>query len=372
MAELREFRESALRQKRRAHLETKRGMEFCAYNLTTRRFVSNCVAVVDALSSEIKGCFDVLGPGSASAVWIVPIRRLTPQDFCVPVDLLYLDEECKVVALVQSYPVQPDDQQFAGPTSILVLSAQSANVAAIEPGNRLLICAPDKMQEYLMNPQSRESEPMAKPQLVVQQGLVDDSQTSPVDNTSIWKWVDQLEQANAAENEAGPSTPDVPPVHSAGAMPEPSSAATSKPAAWPPKNTLWRKLLLRKPADPRKAPRIALPGLVAYFFTGNAPVPHPVRNLSTSGLFVITSERWYPGTVVRITLTDERDPVLERSITVHASAIRATDDGVALRFVRREAAKVQPGHVALVLDELIESSSAEEVETFIQSFESRM
>lgn len=371
MAKLREIRESGPKQKQGAGLEAGGRAEFCAYNLTGKRFVSNCVAVVDALASDIKRYFDVLGPGSASAVWIVPIRRLMPLDFCVPVDLLYLDEECKVVALLESYPIRRDDQQFAEAASILALPARSATVAAIEPGNRLLICAPDKMQEYLLNPQSPVVEPMAGPQLVIQQDPGKDSQKmSEVDDTTIWKWADQLERAEAVEPEARPTTPKIHPDDSAGAMPEPSSSATSEPAPYtPPKKTFWEKLLRKKSTDPRKAPRFSLPGLVAYFFTGSAPVAHRVHNLSTSGLYVFTSERWYPGTVVRITLTDERNPVLERSITVHASVIRATEDGVALQFVRRDA-NLRPGRVAVAtLDPLIESSSAEQVEMFIQRFE---
>ena len=72
---------------------------------------------------------------------------------------------------------------------------------------------------------------------------------------------------------------------------------------------------------------------MAYFFTGAAPVAHKVRNISVSGLYVLTSERWYKGTVVRITLTDEREPTKERSITVHGIVVRYMDDGVALQFV---------------------------------------
>ena len=50
--------------------------------------------------------------------------------------------------------------------------------------------------------------------------------------------------------------------------------------------------------DPRKAPRVKEPGLAAYYWNGAAPVAHGVRDISSSGLYVVTEERWYPGTLV--------------------------------------------------------------------------
>jgi hypothetical protein len=99
-----------------------------------------------------------------------------------------------------------------------------------------------------------------------------------------------------------------------------------------PRNWFLR-LLVGEPPDPRGTSREALPGLIAYFFTGGTPVAHAVQDISESGLYIITKERWYKGTVVRITLTDRRNPIFERSITVNAKVVRWGRDGAGLEFI---------------------------------------
>lgn len=106
----------------------------------------------------------------------------------------------------------------------------------------------------------------------------------------------------------------------------------------------FAKLLNSEPEDPRVTSRECLPGLVAYYFTGGTPKPHAVRDISSTGMYILTEERWYPGTVVRVTLTDRHNPTTERSITVNAKAVRAASDGVGFEFVleERDRSKIRP------------------------------
>lgn len=86
----------------------------------------------------------------------------------------------------------------------------------------------------------------------------------------------------------------------------------------------------RRRADRRKA----LP-LVAYYWDGGTPTPHRVRDISSSGMFLLTEYRWYPDTVFAITLTrtdrNEEDP--HRSIRLAARMVRPEASGVGLEFV---------------------------------------
>jgi hypothetical protein len=101
-----------------------------------------------------------------------------------------------------------------------------------------------------------------------------------------------------------------------------------------PRNWLMRLLLGDSgPADARRAPRETLPGLITYFFNGGTPVAEEVRDISKIGMFVVTIERWYPGTVVRFTLTDQQNPSANRSIVLNAKSVRWGQDGVGLEFV---------------------------------------
>jgi len=40
------------------------------------------------------------------------------------------------------------------------------------------------------------------------------------------------------------------------------------------------------------------------------------------GSALVATERWYLGTVVRLTLTDRLDPTVDRSITLNATVVR--------------------------------------------------
>jgi hypothetical protein len=141
----------------------------------------------------------------------------------------------------------------------------------------------------------------------------------------------------------------------------------------PPKVSWWLKLLLNKlndelnkPNDQRWGERKVLPGLVAYFFTGGPPTPHPVHDISTSGLFVLTSERWYRGTYVRLTLTDECEPRTKRPITLHGKVVRATDNGVAFEFLLSERHR----GFASMFNELPRGVGVKDIRQFVAQFES--
>jgi|HubBroStandDraft_1064217.scaffolds.fasta_scaffold27616_4 hypothetical protein len=95
----------------------------------------------------------------------------------------------------------------------------------------------------------------------------------------------------------------------------------------------FQRLLLGDSPEPRSGPRVVISGLVAYFFTGGTPTPHEVSDISTSGIYIITSERWYIGTIVRLTLSDRHDAKTERSLTVNARVTRLGSDGVGFEFL---------------------------------------
>lgn len=88
-------------------------------------------------------------------------------------------------------------------------------------------------------------------------------------------------------------------------------------------------------SDRRRAPRQPLPGLVAYYWTGSAPRAYQIADISTTGFYLLTEERWYPGTMVLMTLqrTDSDGHNLEDSIAVQSLVVRWGSDGLGLAFV---------------------------------------
>jgi Flp pilus assembly protein TadG len=92
------------------------------------------------------------------------------------------------------------------------------------------------------------------------------------------------------------------------------------------------------PRQRRKVERQDTPEVVAHYWDGGAPAAHTIRDLSESGLYVVTEQRWYPGTMVMMTLQrkDSFDGEADRSITVQSKVVRSGTDGVALIFVPEE------------------------------------
>jgi Flp pilus assembly protein TadG len=88
----------------------------------------------------------------------------------------------------------------------------------------------------------------------------------------------------------------------------------------------------------RTAERQEVPHLVAHYWDGAAPVPHDIRNISLNGLYLVTEQRWHPGTLVMISLqkvgAPETDP--DRTIMVNAKVVRADLDGVGFALLLPE------------------------------------
>jgi hypothetical protein len=90
--------------------------------------------------------------------------------------------------------------------------------------------------------------------------------------------------------------------------------------------------------DRRNNQRRAWPNLLAYYWDGGAPKSHQILDISSTGLYLLTPERWYPGTLVLVSLqrvgAAETDP--DRSITVNAKVVRLGNDGVGLKLIMPE------------------------------------
>jgi hypothetical protein len=133
----------------------------------------------------------------------------------------------------------------------------------------------------------------------------------------------------------------------------------------PPKNWLkrWWSPDPRSAPDMRDAPRESLPGLAAYYWTGGAPKAHSIKDISTSGLYVVTEERWYPGTLILMTLqtTADGEENFENAISVHCRAVRWGNDGVGLQFIPQDTPAAHSG-----LNPLENGANGRELELFLE------
>jgi hypothetical protein len=80
----------------------------------------------------------------------------------------------------------------------------------------------------------------------------------------------------------------------------------------------------------RLAPRLSEPTVVVYLWDGAAPSGLRLRDVSSTGAYLITEERWYPGTIVRLLI---QAPPL--SVSIPARVVRHGTDGMGLEFLFR-------------------------------------
>jgi hypothetical protein len=364
----------------------------CAYNQTRECFLGLHVVAGDLSGASLQEWVATLKPNSGAGMWLIPFRGIAATDATVPLDLLYLDSDCRVIETVEFFPTFKVSPSCPPAASVLALPAHSIFSSQTQAGDQLMLCPADEMEWRLerlartgtlggaahsVMPRPVQA-PVLGPVLVrplAEQAaasvLVPDLPAPAVEPPAVQEAPKARVMLRAIPAE--PMTPMTPPpqavVPQAGyQVDEPSAPAYFQPAIqpaiqpvepepakpqkaenpkeakpWldparkPAKSSLgWLgKLLMAEPGDPRAKARRTVDGLVAYFFTGGAPHAHPIRDISPTGLYVVTSERWYPGTVIRMTLSiagSEEHP-LERSITIHAKSVRWGNDGVGLEFI---------------------------------------
>jgi hypothetical protein len=90
--------------------------------------------------------------------------------------------------------------------------------------------------------------------------------------------------------------------------------------------------------EQRRAERHYESGTVAYYWDGSVPLPRKIRDVSLTGAYLCTPERWYPGTIVKLALrtNGSGSGASGESIEVCCRVIRHGADGVGLQFISHE------------------------------------
>jgi len=92
--------------------------------------------------------------------------------------------------------------------------------------------------------------------------------------------------------------------------------------------------------DKRRAARLADPSLLVYYWDGSVPEGRRIRDISNSGAYIVTPERWYVGTIVRLILQGYKTTpqpqggiVPSRSTSIPSRVVRHGPDGIGVEFV---------------------------------------
>jgi uncharacterized membrane protein (UPF0127 family) len=122
---------------------------YCVYNQTRECFLSLDVAAADTIFSRLRGLIGRLKLRSDEGIWVVPSRGIHTLGLLFPLDLIYLDEHYRVIHLVEYFPsfrIAPLKTQAE---SVLELPTHTIYSSQTQPGDQLVICVAEEMENRL-------------------------------------------------------------------------------------------------------------------------------------------------------------------------------------------------------------------------------
>jgi hypothetical protein len=308
--------------------------QHCAYNQTRECFLGLEIEVADLPYTILDQRIAMLNLKPGTGLWIAPFRGIPATRIRVPLDLIYLDEDGRVLDVIEFFPtlyLPPSSPQVA---SVLALPTHSIYSSHTQAGDQMLICKAEEMEHCM--------ERFIHPSYVA--GAVQSAvlmREKPLCNST--------EELSEWENRFRKDSPITPKIQERGLI-EPRLLTFNAPQSWldrwlsppPPPPT---------PPDQRKAPREKVSGLHAHYWTGAAPQAHTVKDISATGLYLITEDRWYPGTLVLMSLQEtgcEEDGTQDL-LSVYSKVVRWGANGVGLQFVLQDdETPKQAEHTAVV------------------------
>jgi hypothetical protein len=325
-------------------------LALCAYDETRSSLLGVEVEVADFSPASLESRLPALTPQSGIALWILPFRGISPANTHTPLDLLYLDSKNAVLDVVEFFPIGRVSASSRPAASVLALPADTIAAVGIYPGDQMILCSPEEMKQRLRdlsNAQAGDRGTRPSPS-----GADPTARNAP---GNLLQWGERSCVGTLSiKDDQAPFSPS----HSVAMHPLPTGQVELKA-----KRNWLQRLFKRGPRELRKARREPISGIVAYFFTGAGPAAHGIRDISALGIYIFTEERWYLGTVIRLTITDRREPVAQHSITVNARVVRWGNDGVGLEFVLLDDNTRRRG---LMVDETLTSVSRAMVKQFFQ------
>jgi hypothetical protein len=100
------------------------------------------------------------------------------------------------------------------------------------------------------------------------------------------------------------------------------------------KEPLMKRLIRWIVPDQRVANRQGMPPVVAYLGMVRSSKVYKIGDISIAGFYMVTEERWIPGTGFPVTLERTDEGAQGEMLTVHSTVIRTDDGGVGFTFLQ--------------------------------------
>ncbi len=317
----------------------------CAYNHTKKCLICSEVVAGDLVRASVDERLPGLASNSYAGLWMIPFREIPDTRNRVQLDLIYLDADCRVIDVVESFPSHNVSPSAPTASSLLVLPTLSISLSQTQPGDQVIVCAAEEMMRRIQLTTFGRGNVRGVAVTEESSGLFKKAPAVQPDG--------QLRQTNDLLPEESIEDDQTP---------EDAEFETEAESATPSRNWLSR-FLFPDPPDPRLGQREPPPGLIVQIWTGEVLQTYKIRDISKTGLFVETEQRWYRGTVIRVRLTkvSTEEVPEERSITVQMKVARLASDGVGLQFVPPTDRDLRRGRVST-----FEGASSKQLEEFLE------
>jgi hypothetical protein len=259
----------------------------CAYNQTRGSILGLEIACGDFSFASLAERMPKLTPQSGKGLWLDPFKGIPTTDVSAPLDLIYLDAKYRVIAIVDLFPIYRVSPSTPPAASVLALPTGTLFFSGTQVGDQVAFGLSDE----------------------------DEQKLARLHSSNVIEFPPREMPAAQREAKAAEAQPEV--------------KQLGKPKNW------LQRWLNPDPPEPRKAARAALPDLTVYFWDGGIPKAHEIRDISATGMYVVTDERWYPGTLVQMTLKKIgcNGVKVAATICLMARANRWGNDGVGVGFV---------------------------------------
>ena len=122
---------------------------YCVFNQTRESFLSLGVTRADNHFARLKGLLGRLRLRSDDGIWLVPSLGIHTIGLVFPIDLVYLDNQNRVIHLVEhlkAFRVSPIRPQSA---SVLELPTRAIYSSQTQLGDRLVVCPAEDIENHL-------------------------------------------------------------------------------------------------------------------------------------------------------------------------------------------------------------------------------
>jgi uncharacterized membrane protein (UPF0127 family) len=117
----------------------------CAFNISRQAFISLHVRIANTPLTRLHHLLGRVRMRSDEGLWVLPSRGIHAFGLMLPVDVVYLDPDLRIIDLVENLRMARLRWQCA---SVLRLPGRSVYDSGTQVGDRLLIGTPEEMREY--------------------------------------------------------------------------------------------------------------------------------------------------------------------------------------------------------------------------------